>query len=47
MLKQYAKDPIFVKLRNSLLGLEKNFKELQDRELKDRAVKTKREINKK
>ena len=34
----------FLKVKNSLLKLEKDFIELKDRELKDREVKTKREI---
>ena len=33
----------FLKVKNSLLELEKDFKELKDRELKDREVKIKRE----
>ena len=31
----------FLKIKNSLLGLEKDFKELKDRELKDREEKIK------
>ena len=34
----------FLKVKNSLLELEKDFIELKDRELKDREVKIKREI---
>ena len=34
----------FLKVISSLLGLEKDFIELKDRELKDREVKMKREI---
>ena len=34
----------FLKVKNSLLELEKYFLELKDRELKDREVKIKREI---
>ena len=34
----------FLKVKNSLLELEKDFKELRDQELKDREVKIKREI---
>ena len=34
----------FLKVNNSLLKLEKDFIELKDRELKEREVKTKREI---
>ena len=34
----------FLKVKNSLLGLEKEFMELKDRELKDREEKIKREI---
>ena len=34
----------FIKVKNSLLELEKNFVEFNDRELKDRKVKIKREI---
>ena len=34
----------FLKVKNSLLELEKDFIELKDRELKDREVKVKREI---
>ena len=34
----------FLKVKNSLLKLEKDFIELKDRELKDGEVKTKREI---
>ena len=34
----------FLKVKNSLLKLEKDFIELKDRELKEREVKTKREI---
>ena len=34
----------FLKVKNSLLDLEKYFKELKDRELKDREEKIKREI---
>ena len=34
----------FLKVKNSLLELEKYFLELKDRELKDRKVKIKREI---
>ena len=34
----------FLKVKNSLLELEKFFMELKDRELKDRKEKTKREI---
>ena len=33
----------FLKIKNSLLELEKGFKELKDSELKDREVKIKRE----
>ena len=33
-----------LKVRNSLLELEKNFRGLKDRELKDREVKTNRDI---
>ena len=33
-----------LKVRNSLLELEKNFRGLKDTELKDREVKTKRDI---
>ena len=33
----------FLKLKNTLLALEKDFIELKDSELKDRAVKIKRE----
>ena len=43
MLKKSAKDQ-FLKVKNSLLELEKDFKELKDRELKDREAKTKWEI---
>ena len=39
----YAKKQ-FLKVRNSLLELEKYFIELKDKELKDREVKIKREI---
>ena len=35
----------FLKVKNSLLVLEKDFIELNNRELKDRKVKIKREIN--
>ena len=35
---------IFLKVKNSILELEKDFKELKDRELKDREEKIKREI---
>ena len=34
----------FLKVKNSLLNLEKDFMELKDRELKDREEKIKREI---
>ena len=34
----------FLKVKNSLLELEKDLVELKDRELKDREVKIKREI---
>ena len=34
----------FLKVKNSLLELEKDFVELKDRELKDREVKIEREI---
>ena len=34
----------FLKLKNTLLALEKDFIELKDSELKDREVKIKREI---
>ena len=34
----------FLKLKNSLLEIEKDFMELKDRELKDREVKIKGEI---
>ena len=34
----------FLKVKNSLLELEKEFIELKDRELKDREVKLKKEI---
>ena len=34
----------FLRVKNSLLELEKNFIKLKDRELKDREVKIKREI---
>ena len=34
----------FLKVRNSLLELEKDFIEVKDRELKEREVKIKREI---
>ena len=34
----------FLKVKNDLLELEKDFIELKDRELKDREVKIKREI---
>ena len=34
----------FLKVKNSLLKLEKDFIELKDRELKEREVKTKTEI---
>ena len=34
----------FLKVKNSLLNLEKDFMELRDRELKDREEKIKREI---
>ena len=34
----------FLKVKNSLLELEKGFIELKDKELKDREVKVKREI---
>ena len=36
----------FLKVKNSLLVLEKDFIELNNRELKDRKVKIKREIEK-
>ena len=36
----------FLKVKNSLLVLEKDFMELNNRELKDRKVKIKREIEK-
>ena len=36
----------FFKVKNSLLVLEKDFKELNDKELKDREEKIKREIEK-
>ena len=39
----YAKKQ-FLKVRNSLLELEKYFIELKDKELKDREAKIKREI---
>ena len=35
-----------LKVKNSLLELEKDFTELEDRELKDKEVKHKREIEK-
>ena len=41
-LKNKQKDQ-FLKVKNSLLELEKDFIELKDRELKDREVKIKRE----
>ena len=34
----------FLKVKNSILELEKDFMKLKDRELKDREEKTKREI---
>ena len=34
----------FLKVKNGLLELEKDFKELKGRELKDREIKGKREI---
>ena len=34
----------FLKVKNSLLELEKDFIELKDRELRDRELKIKREI---
>ena len=42
-LKKMRKNQ-FLKVKNSLLELEKDFKELRDQELKDREVKIKREI---
>ena len=42
-----AKEPIFLKVKNSLLELEKDFIQLKDIELKDIEVKIKREIEKK
>ena len=47
--KKYLKNILknhFLKVKNSLLVLEKDFIELKDRELKDREVKIKREIDK-
>ena len=46
MLKQYAKKKKkkFLKVKNSLLELEKDLTELKDRELKGRVAKIKREI---
>ena len=43
MLKQYAKEQI-LKVNNSLLELEEDFMELKNKELEDRGVKIKREI---
>ena len=37
---------LFLKVKNSLLELEKDFIELKDRELKDREVKIKTEMKK-
>ena len=34
----------FLKVKNSILELEKDFVELKDRELKDREIKIEREI---
>ena len=45
--RKYLKDiqkNQFLKVKNSFLELEKHFIELKDRELKDRKVKIKREI---
>ena len=36
----------FLKVRNSLFGLEKDFIRLKDREIKDRDLRIKREIEK-
>ena len=45
ILKNYAKNQL-LKVKNSLLELEKYFVELKDIELKDREVKIKRGIEK-
>ena len=42
-LKNIRKNQV-LKVKNSLLELEKDFMELKDKELKDREVKIKREI---
>ena len=43
MLNKYVKQQ-FLKVKNSLLELEKDFIESKDRELKDKEVKKKREM---
>ena len=44
MLSRIYKDGKFLKVKNSLLELERDFTGLKDREFKDREVKIKREI---
>ena len=44
MLSSIYKDGKFLKVKNSLLELERDFTGLKDREFKDREVKIKREI---
>ena len=44
MLSRIYKDGKFLKAKNSLLELERDFTGLKDREFKDREVKIKREI---
>ena len=43
ILKSYVKELIF-KVKNSLLELQKDFRELKDIELKEKEVKIKREL---
>ena len=44
ILKKYEKVPISLNSNNNFLELEKKFIVLEDRDLKDRVVKRKREI---